>query len=240
MALAVTALASGADEDTSSSATSASISPSGNALVVCDVLNLNNDFSSPPNTPTVSGNGLTWVQVATVTYVDFGGGPLVRLTRFRAMGASPSSGTVTITCSAAQAIIAYSIYEITGVDTSGTNGSGAVVQTTADTAAIATALTVSLAAFGSPNNMAIGAFGFGLDSGSFTAGSGFTTIHDIAASGPDIVFTEYKLNDTTVDITRDYAQDLAGIASEIKEAVSAKAPPPFRKPSRYYTRRRAV
>lgn len=238
MALAVTALASGADEDTSSSATSAPISPSGNALVVCDVLNLNNDFSSPPNTPTVSGNGLTWVQVATVTYADYGSGDLLRLTRFRAMGASPSSGAVTITCSAAQGLIAYSIYEITGVDTSGTNGSGAVVQTATDETALATALTVSLAAFGSPNNMAIGAFGYGADTGSLTAGSGFTTIHDVAAAGGDVVFTEYRLNDTTVDITHTDIQALGGIASEIKAA--GKAPPPFRKPSRYYTRRRAV
>lgn len=215
MALAVSGLASGVDSDGGTSATSASISPTGDALVICDVLNFNGDASAPPATPTVAGNSLTWTQVATLVYADLGGGEIVRCTRFRAMGASPSSGTVVISCGVAQAVIAYSIYEITGVDTSGTHGSGAVVQTVTNSTAGATSLTVTLSAFGSANNMAIGGFGYGLDTSDFTLGTGFTLIHE---AGGGSFITEYRLNDTTVDITNSTSQALGGIASEIKEA----------------------
>lgn len=216
MALAVTGLTSGVDTDGGTSATTASISPTGNALVLCDVVNIDSDFSAPA-TPTVSGNGLTWVQVATLTHVNIGPNDLVRITRFRAMGASPSSGTVTISCGVNQSAIAYSIYEITGVDTSGTNGSGAVVQTVTNDSADAAvgSLTVTLAAFGSANNMAIGAFAYGGDTSDFAVGSGFTLIHEPSGA---TLFTEYKLNDTTVDASNSTSQPLAGIASEIKEA----------------------
>jgi hypothetical protein len=48
--------------------------------------------------------------------------------------------------------------EFTGIDTSGTNGTGAVVQSAADSATSTTELTLELAAFGSPNNATFAAF----------------------------------------------------------------------------------
>lgn len=215
MALAVAALTSGEDTDGGTSATTASISPSSNALVICDVVNIDSDFSASV-TPTVSGNGLTWVEIANMTPV----GGIIRFTRFRAMGASPSSGSVTISCSVNQTLISYSIYEITGVDTSGANGSGAVVQTVTNNAT-GTSLTVTLSAFGSAGNMAIGAFCYGGDASDFTVGSGFTQIHETPTG---TLFTEYKLNDTTVDATNSTSQELSGIASEIKAATASGQP----------------
>lgn len=217
MVLAVTALTSGEDTDGGTSATSASITPTGNALVICDVMNIDADFSAPA-TVTVAGNGITWTSVATLTHFNIGANDLIRITRFRGMVASPSSGTVVITAAVAQLSIAYSIYEITGVDTSGTHGSGAVVQTvTNDSADVGvSSLTITLAAFGSANNMAIGAFCYGGEGTSdFSVGTGFTQIHETATA---LLFTEYKLNDTTVDASNSTTQPLAGIASEIKEA----------------------
>ena len=219
MALAVTALTSGNDTDSGSSATTASISPTGDALIICDVINIRADVGSPPTTPTVTGNGLTWVQVATVTFFDFGGGDTTRMTRFRAMGASPSSGAVTIDCGGVnQNRILYSVYELTGVDTGGANGADAVVQSVTNKLTSAgTTLTVTLAAFGSANNYAIGGFGGLGTSGDWTVGSGFTQIHELFG-----IFTEYKANDTTVDVTTDTSQVFAGIASEIKEATTRR------------------
>lgn len=223
--MAATALATISDEDGGASAVSASITPTANALVICDVLNINADLS-PGDTPTVSGNGLTWVQVATLLYGP--GSGLPRLTRFRALGASPTSGAVTVSCSVNQALICASIYEIAGVDTSGSNGSGAIVQTVTDTPSVVDATstpTVTLAAFASSANLAIGALGYGGDQFDTAPGTGFTGVHEISAGGvTSILATEYKLNDTTVDWD---LLDVGGggytvgaIASEIKAAAS--------------------
>jgi len=226
MALSVNALTSGVDSDNNSSSTTASISPASNALVICDVLNFNSDISAPPATPTVSGNGLTWQQEATVTYLDLGSGGIFRITRFRAMGVSPSSGTVSISCGVAQANITHSIYEISGTDKSGTNGSGAVIQSVTNSTELATSLTATLAAFGSSNNMAIGVFGYGGEATDFTVGSGFTQIHETTGG---VLFSEYKLNDTTVDATNTDSQAMGAIASEIKEAANFITPRKVRK-----------
>ena len=76
--------------------------------------------------PTFSGNGLTWVQVATQLFTI---GNKLRITVFRAMGSAPTSTTSIADFGAtAQTACGIRIVEVLGVDTSGTNGSGAVVQ----------------------------------------------------------------------------------------------------------------
>ena len=101
-----------------------SIAPGANRLILAWILTTDNQT---PDVPTLSGNGLTWVLVG-LTYWN-PSGPYFgdNITLFRAMGASPTAGSVTISYPSGQQSIAWSIVEFSGVDTSGTNGSGAVV-----------------------------------------------------------------------------------------------------------------
>ena len=70
--------------------TTASMTPLANRLVLAFVLSAKTAAPSPL-VPTLTGNSLTWVQVATVTFATVATG-LYRLTLFRGMGASPTQG----------------------------------------------------------------------------------------------------------------------------------------------------
>lgn len=129
MTLAVTALTGGADSTDATVYTTASITPSANKLILAAITTRH---STACEVPTVAGNGLTWVKVA--DQPDAAG----RMTSvWRAMGASPTTGTVTFTHATNHQGAVWSVCEISGVDLTGTNGSGAIGQileqaTTAD------------------------------------------------------------------------------------------------------------
>jgi hypothetical protein len=84
------------------------------------------------------------------------------------MGATPSAGVVTIDFAAqSQAAIAWSLNEFTGMDTTGANGAGAIVQNvqttsaaqgttiSTDLAALENALNIHLCSIGIASNSAI-------------------------------------------------------------------------------------
>ena len=194
------------------SATSASHTPASNKLQLLTVQS-RTDISTDPNQPTVTGNGLTWVAIASVVY-DPTGASRKRVTMFRAMGASPTTGTTTIDFGGqTQTDIDWIVDEQTGMDTSGTNGSGAVVQN-ATNVVLGTSITVTLAAFGSAANATYGGFAGGSDAvgNPLTVGTGFTLIKI-----KDRVATEFRSdNDTTVDMTVTTTASLGGIAIEVK------------------------
>lgn len=172
----------------------ASITPSANKLVLLAVWQ--SAASGTPNTPTVSGNGLTWVQVATY---QLSYNTARRMTIFRAMGASPSAGAVTVDFGGqSQTFFSWSISEFDGVAKTGTNGSDAVVQSSnAEQNGTYSGLTVTLGTFA---NAANAAWGYILNGGTnaITSGSGFTELSNIStALGRSA--SEFKLNDTTVD-----------------------------------------
>lgn len=132
-----------------------SITPSANKLVLVGVAY--GRSGATPSTPTVSGNSLTYVEVLTTA----GWGTDLAIARkcsvFRALGASPTTGVVTIDFGAeTSAGIQIHIVEVTGMDTSGTNGSGAVVQSVdtvlATSATAATSISQALAAYADSNN----------------------------------------------------------------------------------------
>ena len=194
----------------------ASITPSSNALVLAWVVN---SHASAANTVTLSGNSLTWEEVTNTTF----SGGLYRLTLFRAMGASPTTGAVTVTVAGtANTGARWSITQYTGTDTSGTNGSGAVVQSQTNTATAAADLTVTLSAFGSTNNVT--AAGFSIDNRAFIDNeAGWTEFGDSGNSAPG---TELESEWIASNDTSAYAsiasgtQNWGGIAVEIKAAVS--------------------
>lgn len=225
MAVTHTLLTEGSSETDGNSYDTASISPSTDKLLLVDISS--NPVSAGDNvTPTLSGCGVTWVVVATLVGTGTEGADYARQTMFRAMG-TPTTGVLTISFSADQAAIAWSVCEKGNVDTGGTNGSAAVVQSTTALSTTATC-TVTLAAFSNVNNATHGAFHReGTATGATqTPGTGFTEESDIeyALGGGfyGYLHTIYRVdNDTTVDSTASDAMDgTSGIVIEIKEAVA--------------------
>lgn len=192
----------------------ASISPSGNKLVLAWVSS--RIAAGTPAAPTLSGNGLTWVQVATVQF----SGTTTRLTLFRAMAASPTSGAVTIDFSGVtQDTASWSISEFGNVNTSGTNGSGAVNQSATNSTAGATSLTVTLAS-ASPTYSIAGGFAT-INGGTITPEAGFTELGEDIANTIDVE-SEWKFDnsgqDTTVSASWAGSVAAGGIALEIVSA----------------------
>lgn len=222
MAVACSNLTTGADTDGGSSSTTASITPGSNRLVLLTI-DQRTGISSDPNQPTATGNSLTWVVVNSIVY-DTTSSSRKRVTVFRAMGASPTSGAVTIDFGGqANTDVHWTIDECTGMDTSGTNGSGAIVQSVAekDETGTAATLVVDLAAFGSTGNATFGGFGLSSETG-YAVGSGFTlkgTANSFAGSAR--VISEFRAdNDPTVDITMTSSL-VGGIGIEIKVATAS-------------------
>jgi N-acetylglucosamine-6-sulfatase len=193
-----------------SSYTTAPITPSPNALILLAVISRKS--SNVPAAPIVSGSDLEWVQVVSKPNSS----STTRLTVFRAMGGSPSSGPVTIDYQGVQQVwVNWSIVQIDGVETSGANGENAIVQfaLSSGTGAIGS---VSLGSFESPTNATYGVFGQG-GTDTYTPGSGFTGLAQHNAKGS--IFSEFRAdNDTSVDASWTTARNWSGIALEIESA----------------------
>lgn len=188
--------------------------PTANSLVLATVVNYRS--SGTPTLPTASGNGLTWVQVATVTVTsnDPEGLPEKRITLFRAMGPGPTSTAFTADFGGvSQAQISISVRQWTGTDTSGTNGSGAIQQTATNsvTGAGASSLTVTLSALQSSAGVDASFTG----AGPVTPEASWTEVHEV---GTAVLETQVRTltSDNTPSATFGSAQYCAGIAAEIK------------------------
>ncbi len=221
-----TVLTTGEDGDGGSTSTTASVSPTANTLILVTVWN-RTGISTDPTQPTISGNGMTWHVLQSTVY-DNTSASRRRITMFYSMSASPSSGAISIDNGGQnQTATAWSVNQITGVDTSGTDGAGAIVQSAAnqDRTGTATSLTVTLAAFSGANNATFGAFGTGgVAADTTAAGSGFTKLSSFLTAGTDMsVMTEYELaNNTAVAMSNGAtATELGGIGLEIKVAPTA-------------------
>jgi RHS repeat-associated protein len=92
-------------------------SPGANELVLVAVAL--RDETKPVS---VSGNGLTFVEIANLDNAQAQTG----VNLFRAMGASPAAGSITVTISGNTLPAVASATRFPGVDASGTNGSGAI------------------------------------------------------------------------------------------------------------------
>jgi len=218
MAITAVNLTSGGSDTGATSYTTASISPGANKL---DIVSVTSNGPATVATPTVSGASGTWTQISTV--VDSTN--VRRTTLFRDLSASPGSGILTLSFGAQTQVKAnWSVDEFDGVDTSGTHGSGAIVQavSTAFASAARTGVTVTLAAFGSSNNAAFGCVRNGL-TGAITVGSGFTSLSSVTTA--TIAATaEWELNNTAVSWTW-ATQTTVSVAAtiEIKAATAAAA-----------------
>lgn len=206
--------------------TTASISPTSKALILVGVAqSQGSSATTTVATPSLSGLGLTWTQVASKQLA----GPTVtrptRVTVFRALSASTvGSGALTINTTVAQSGCGWSIAEFANVASSGTNGSGAVVQSASTHSTSATTFTINLAGFASTRNAAYGLTCINTTS-DITVGTGFAQIHEHSWLTPDKHFlSEWKLNDNTVDFSAAANKQWIGIALEIRSTVATGAP----------------
>jgi hypothetical protein len=190
--------------------TTASITPPSNTLILAVVHS--EIASGTPNTPTLAGNGLTWVAIGSnVTNQN-------RTTAFRARGTA-TVGTVVIDYAGqTMSDSAWSIVSVGGAATTGTNGSGAIVQFATATNSAVTSLTVTLAAFANAANATFGFFGIN-NNVSMVAGSGFTIVNQPGLSSSRAAI-EWKIgNDTSVDMTWT-SSTAAAVAVEVAPAAA--------------------
>jgi protocatechuate 3,4-dioxygenase beta subunit len=194
----------------------ASISPAANALVTIAVVGHRSTAAAA--SPTVTGGGMpAWVEVATATFSTVGT-PLKRMSIFRAMSASPGSGPITITFSATESNASWIVSQWTGVNTTGTNGSGAIAQALTNPADGATSISATLAALGSPNNVAYGVVGTSGTAIGINPGAGFTEISEQKPneSPNGILEALFAANQTTPSASWTGAFAAAILAVEIK------------------------
>jgi hypothetical protein len=221
MAITCSGLTSGTDTTASAtSASTASVTPTASRLVLAGFY-VNNTLTG---TPTCAGNGLTWVNVADVTFGD----GTRRLLVYRAMGASPSAGAITITRANSDTWdnVAWSVAEFDGVDTTGTNGSGAIVNVeTGNSSPVTDPFTLAFSPAMTSGN---GAFSFwSIVGGAYpgTARSGWTEIHDTGVSGTLQVESQFigtTDTDAGVNFNASGGGHSLGVAIELKSG----SPPP--------------
>ena len=106
------------------------------------------------------------------------------------------SSDLTITSSITLSNCQWIVSQWSGVETSGTNGSGAIAQTGTNAADTVTTLATSLAAFGSAANVAYGVFGVNSNVVTVTPGAGFTEIDEQPSSESTSadLFAEWAVN----------------------------------------------
>lgn len=197
-------------------ATSASISPSTNFLVKAYVLQVI-DGAGTPDEPTGSGNSLTWVVEDTVTWTD-GATFNARLTSFRALG-TPSAGSATFSLTTSCDEVALWVGQSGDVDTSGTNGSGANIQSVTGESA-GTAATVTLAAFGdATNNATLFCVAWAGTAANSTPEAGFTGFTEVDVNVSYGLRVQWRLNqDTSPAATLSASTEWGAIGEEIKAA----------------------
>ncbi len=194
--------------------------PTANALIyVC----IANQKASAPDLPTgvyTSGGAITFTLVdSRVNSID-----TTRISTYRGMTASPATSALFIDYAGPPISVQWKVTEFTGVDTSGTNGSGAIVQTvTGDVGAANTVLTLTTASWADATNNAAKACYYTQQSTTFTAEAGWTElgVEDTEASPSGTLGSMWRVGqDTTATGTMGINGRLTGIVSEIKMASS--------------------
>lgn len=208
MAVSVTTLTSGADlTPVGVSSTTASISPTADhpilVAVLCDKV------GGALAAPTLSGNGITWTNVASVTFSTLAA-PISRLSVFRGSSGAPTTGVITITHSTTPTVVVWWV-----VDESGGPGSasGAVIQSATNRLDTATSITATLAAFQRAQHGAL-AFTAVVSGITPAAGSGWT---DLGTQSTRLQAEWRADNDTTADSTF-AASNAAIVAIELAAA----------------------
>lgn len=173
-----------------------------------------------PDTPTVSGNSLTWTQIGTTLDCGAGG---TGLSLFGANASGSAAGVTTIDFGAnTQASCNASFFHATGVDLTG-GVAAAFVQRPTGTAVSGTTGTVNLAAAASADNRPIVGF-FHQANEAATERANWTEADDLAGSaGIRDLETQWRADafETTATATWASSSAWGGIAAELKAEVGS-------------------
>ncbi len=182
-------LASGSSTGATTQQT-ASFTPPQNALI-CVAFRYHR---FPTTAPTVTGNNLTYAQAHANAFRVFASSNVVTL--FIGMGNNPAAGPITFTFGGATTNLDWVVFAIKGTDTSGSGGSGAIVQ--AESAAQSNGMSITLAAFGAATNGTLGVLAINANN-AVDPGEGFDEVYDAGQTDARL-FVEWQTQaDTGVD-----------------------------------------
>ncbi len=239
MAVTATLLDGQLDDVARSTYTTASKTPTSNQLQLLAV-ELHDATPAIPPTPTVTGCGLTWDLVTTLIFAVSN---QRKITIYRAQGASPSTGSLSIVVGSTVTRAFWHWVKFAGTKV-GNNGADAIVQFASNTLTPAWtganpetfSLAITLAAFGDAGNAAFSFWGTNgtLAGNSLTAApeAGWTELSEQFGPAVATGLCESQFRDTpdttpSVDITKTgtgvHSAVFAGIALEIAAFV---LPPP--------------
>lgn len=209
-------LTSGVNNTDATSFSTDSVTPTANALILVSIIARASDGGAPEN-PTLSGNGLTWVLAN-----SYSQSVNRKAFVYRSMGASPSAGAITIDFGTGNTMTSciWSVDQFTSVDTTGTNGSGAIVQSVGG-GVDGTTFSITLSAFGSANNTTFGAFGASSATAILLSEYGYIPLsyNQGSTGGDNTLLVAYRqANDTSVSATATAGVEQQGVAIEIKYA----------------------
>ncbi|OBB76193.1 hypothetical protein [Mycolicibacterium monacense] len=234
-------LTSGSSTGNALSYTTDSITPTAKSLVLAFVVSFRPPLQGTPAPPTLSGNGLQWQQVRTVLGGAQGNR---RLSCFRAMGAAPTAGPVTLDFGdQSQDLCAWSLVEFTDVHTGGTAGAGAIAQSQVGESA-GSGLTLTLQPSADPTrNATVGAVMVELTTAArqVTPGVGFTEIHEVmprqTLQGATLQTQAATTGLTTAEWTWAGTEDAAAIVVELTAPPLTQTPTTTADPMEILARR---
>lgn len=237
MAIDATVLTTANDTTNRTAYTTASVTPSANKLILIAVAARESGAGTPPRPVSVIGNGITYDFVDETALI----GDRRRGFLFRGMGSSPTAGTIVIDFDNTQTACLWSVVEFGGVDTSGSNGAGAVVQSDNENVTAANSITATLAAFGDATNNSPYIFLVSeTGGGDRTEESGYIELADQSNGGVGFAMAWDTGEDLSPSYTVATTADLGAVAIEIKVAVAAddgNAQPFFQDIGNPWTRR---
>jgi hypothetical protein len=218
-AVAFTNLGASANPDISNNVDAASYAntswtPPTSGLIVVFVYSRN---AAGPNTPTMSGNSLTWTAITNVLW-----NVIHRLTLFGANASGSTTGATTVDFAAqTQLGCDASFFQATNVDLTG-GVSAAFVQSPTNSGAAATSGSVTLSAAGSSDNRPIACFVHPIQEAT-TERTNWTEMDDLSGTGPVRGVASQVRSDvfeTTASATWTTSAVWGAIAAEIKAVVA--------------------
>lgn len=207
LTIGVSLLTSDVNTTDATSISTASVDPADDAVLYAAI-----QYTATATTPTVTGNGLTWVEVHTIAC-----GASDNLSVFRAQGSAPSAGAITFDFGATtQTGWVWAVVQCTNVDTSGTNGSGATNQSVEDSDAAVTTLQLTLSALENSNNVMLAFYGVA-GAATCTPDAQFAELMDLSLTSPTSGLScQWAVNQTVCDPTFSASTTCCGVAIEVK------------------------
>lgn len=185
-----------------------------------------------PAATSVSGAGLNFTEIGAPGGLLYsGGGGVRRIQAWRALATTGAgTGPITIGVSGTSISMDAVLLEFAGMETTGTNGSGAIAQSATNSATAVTSLAVTLAALGNFSNRPVAFFSHRIAEET-AAEPGYMELDDGSHSGP-VGGAQCEWHATTPDNTPSAswltAADAGGFAIEVR--IAGSAPPPNQPP----------